>query len=152
DSELYTKIYYVAANDIMIRGCIGKNINQCNMNENVLVYYTKTNKSYDKNNKIQNKNNLKNQNIQKNILKIAKVSCNTQIDKVKNQNPDLINKYQHCQKNVEIDETQANLGDANTKDREEVKKGREIEESQNFVNSSLSIGTLGILVMSCLVY
>ncbi|EPR77673.1 hypothetical protein SLOPH_792 [Spraguea lophii 42_110] len=135
----------------MIEGYIGKNTNQCNMNKNVLVSYTKTNKSHDKN-KIQNENNLKNQRIAENILKTSIISYNTQIDKVQNQNPDLINKYQHCQKNVEIEKTQANLDDLNTKDSEESKKEKKTEERHSFVTYVICIGGFITLVISFIIH
>ncbi|EPR78738.1 hypothetical protein SLOPH_1024 [Spraguea lophii 42_110] len=98
-SELYIKIYYKTSYHRIIEEYIGKNTNQCNMNENVWISYIKTNKSQDKNNKntIQNKNNLKKQSIPENILKTIITSYNTEIEKDKNSNsnPNLINKYQH---------------------------------------------------------
>ncbi|EPR78269.1 Serine/threonine protein kinase [Spraguea lophii 42_110] len=113
-SELYTKIYYETNDHGMVEGYIGKNTNQCNMNENILVSYTKIIKSQDKNsrNKIQNKNNLKNQSAPENTPIITKISYNTQKDEVENPNPDLTNKCQYCQKNIE--DRQAKLNNSDT--------------------------------------
>ncbi|EPR78077.1 hypothetical protein SLOPH_527 [Spraguea lophii 42_110] len=132
-SNLYTKIYYYGANGhAMIEGYTGKSTNRYNMNENILVSYTKTNKPQDMNNNntIQYENNLENQSVPVNTSTISKISCNTQIDEVDNPNLDLINKCQNCQKNVESKEPQVKLGDLNTKDREQLKKRRETDESQ----------------------
>ncbi|EPR79469.1 hypothetical protein SLOPH_2552, partial [Spraguea lophii 42_110] len=87
--------------------------------------------------------------IQENILKTTITSCNTQIDEVKNSNPDLINKYQYCQKNVESKETQADLDDLNTKDCEESKK---TEERHSVVTYVICIGGFITLVISFIIH
>ncbi|EPR77767.1 hypothetical protein SLOPH_698 [Spraguea lophii 42_110] len=113
-SELYTKIYYKTTDYRMIEGYIGKSINQCNINENILVFYTKTNKQQDEN----NNNIIQNETGPANISKTTITSYSTQKKEVENQDLDLISKCKHCQKNVESKETQINLDDVNIKDRE----------------------------------
>ncbi|EPR78491.1 hypothetical protein SLOPH_2577, partial [Spraguea lophii 42_110] len=74
DLEIYTKIYYETINHKLVERYIGKNTNQCNMHENILVSCTKINNSYDENNNtIQNKNSFKTQSVPENTLGIAKI-------------------------------------------------------------------------------